>query len=82
MRMIDPMSPLGFRIREFRLARQWSQAQLAEKVGIRQATISGLESGRTRRVDLDTLERIGAALGVDPAALLVNRPRASTKRRT
>jgi transcriptional regulator with XRE-family HTH domain len=74
------MTPLRFHIRDLRTARQWSQAQLAEKAGVRQATISGLETGQTRRVDLDVLERIGAALGVDPASLLVSVPRTSRKR--
>lgn len=78
--MIYPMSPLGFRIRELRLARQWSQAQLAEKVGVRQATISGLETGRTRRVDLDTIDALARALGVQPGELLERVPDRKGKR--
>jgi transcriptional regulator with XRE-family HTH domain len=66
------MSPLTFRIRELRETRGWSQEQLADKSGVRQATISGLETGRIRRVQLDLLERLGAALGVDAASLLVS----------
>ncbi len=69
------MAPLGFRIRELREAKGWSQARLAEEAAIRQATVSGLETGTTRRIDLDTLERLGKALGVEPASLLVSTPR-------
>jgi transcriptional regulator with XRE-family HTH domain len=66
------MSPLTFRIRELRESRGWSQGKLADTAGVRQATISGLETGRIRRVQLDLLERLGKALGVDAASLLVS----------
>ena len=72
---MDVMPSLVFRIRELREARGWSQERLAVQAGIRQATVSGLETGATRRVDLDTLERLGKALGVDPASLLVTTSR-------
>lgn len=47
-----------------------SQAQLAKAAGVRQATISGLETGKSRRIELDLLEKLAAVLGVKPAALL------------
>jgi putative transcriptional regulator len=47
-----------------------TQLQLAEKAGVRQATISELETGKTRRVDLDVLDRLCDALGVEPGDLL------------
>ena len=56
-------------------ARGWSQAQLAEIAGVRQATISELESGGGTSVRFATLERIADALGVD-AALLIEHSRA------
>jgi transcriptional regulator with XRE-family HTH domain len=63
------MSPISLRIRELREARGWSQAELAERAGVRQATISTLETGKARRL-LDVLERIAEALEVAPAKLL------------
>jgi transcriptional regulator with XRE-family HTH domain len=47
-----------------------SQLELADKAGVRQATISELESGKTRRLDFDVLERLAAALGVPATRLL------------
>lgn len=64
------MAPLALRIRELRLAQGLSQAELAERAGVRQATISAMERGQTTRVDLDVLERVGRALGVAPALLI------------
>ena len=68
------MSPLQFRIRELRAAKAWSQAELAERAGTRQATISGLETGQSSRVDLTVLDRIAKALGVTADALVIPAP--------
>jgi transcriptional regulator with XRE-family HTH domain len=65
------MSPLAIRLKEIRLAAGMSQGELAAKAKTRQGTISLLESGKTRRVDLDLLERIAKALGAEPGELLV-----------
>lgn len=66
------MSPIRLRVRELREAKGWTQAQLAEAAGIaRVPTISDYESGRIQRPDLETLDRIAKALGVDPGFLLV-----------
>jgi transcriptional regulator with XRE-family HTH domain len=64
------MSPLQFRIRELRQAKGWSQARLADEAGTRQATISGLETGATQRVELDVLDRVAKALGVKTEELV------------
>ena len=64
---------LTFNLKMHRERKGLSQAQLAKAVGVRQATISGLETGKTRRIDLDVLEKLATALGVKPAALLVKR---------
>jgi transcriptional regulator with XRE-family HTH domain len=63
--------PLRLRIRELRDAKGWSQDELARRAQVRQATISNFERGKTRSVDLDVLDRIAAALRVDPAFLIV-----------
>ena len=66
---------LNLRLKEFRQHRGLSQAQLARMVGVRQATVSGLETGKSRRVELDLLEKLAKALNVKPAALLVDTKR-------
>jgi transcriptional regulator with XRE-family HTH domain len=63
------MSPITLRIRELRQAREMTQAQLAERAGVREATISELETGKSRRL-LDVLEKIARALNVAPGELL------------
>jgi transcriptional regulator with XRE-family HTH domain len=42
----------------------WSQAELAEAAGVDPATISDLETGRTKRPRVPTLLRLAEALGV------------------
>jgi transcriptional regulator with XRE-family HTH domain len=64
------MSPLELRIRELRESAGLSQTALADEVGVSQRAISELETGVTRRVDLDVLERIARVLRVDASQLL------------
>jgi len=64
------MAAIVLRLRELRLARGLSQQELSERAGVRQAAISELESGVRRRIDLDQLERLCLALGVQPGELL------------
>jgi transcriptional regulator with XRE-family HTH domain len=45
----------------------WSQAELAPRSGVPQPTISRIEAGS---VNLDNLERLAAALGVNAAVLI------------
>ncbi len=70
-----PMSTISLRIRELRLARRWSQAQLAARARVRQATISKIESGQLKRLDLKVLDRLATALEVDPGYLIVRASR-------
>ena len=65
------MSPVWLRIRELRDAKRLSQQALGELAGVRQATISELESGKAKRMDFQTLDRLAEALGVEPAELVV-----------
>jgi transcriptional regulator with XRE-family HTH domain len=74
------MLPSHFRIRELRDARSWSQLRLAEEAGIRQAALSGIESGKTRRVDLRLLEQIAGALHVSVRDLFAETGRAKRPR--
>jgi transcriptional regulator with XRE-family HTH domain len=69
--ILDPVTPIAIQLAALRQARGLSQAALGKRARVRQATISGLETGRIRRVDLDILDRIARALDVEPAALIV-----------
>ncbi len=67
------MTPILLRIRELRRARGWTQTELARRAGIRQATVSRLEGNAVSSVNLGVLEKLAAALEVDPGYLLVRR---------
>ncbi len=74
------MSPTVVRLRDLRLAQHLSQAELGRRAKVRQATISALESGKTRRLDLAVLDRLAAALKVQAVALLGWEPGAPARR--
>lgn len=57
------------RLRQTRFERQMSVRDLAARAGMSPSTLSRLERGR-RRLTLDHVDRLAAALGVAPAALL------------
>lgn len=52
-----------------RKKRGWSQAKLAEIIGVEQPTVQRWESGK-RLPDLESLDRLAKALGVTPGSLL------------
>lgn len=58
----------GRRVRELRLARGYSQEELAERSGLHRTYVSSLERGQ-RNVGLDNVHALAAALGVRPAEL-------------
>lgn len=64
------MSPIRLKLKQQREAIGMTQAHLAEQIGVRQATISDLERGKSSRLDLDLLDRLCAALDVQPGDLL------------
>jgi len=75
------VTPIRIRLREIRDEKDLSQQALADLAGVRQATISDLESGNAQGVKFETLERIARALGVEPGDLIERVPalRASRK---
>jgi transcriptional regulator with XRE-family HTH domain len=78
--MLSAVTPLVLRLKEAREAAGLTQSELAEAVGVRQATISDLETGKSRRIELDLLERLGKALGADPSSLIApEKPRRGRK---
>lgn len=56
-------------LKTLRKKRGWSQAELAELVGVEQPTIQRWESGK-RLPDLDKLQTLAEVLGVSPGSLL------------
>ncbi len=72
MKQADPKSTrrvLARRVRSLRKALGLTQEELADRVGLRQAQISELESARNN-IKIDNLHRLAAALGVRPRELL------------
>lgn len=55
---------IGVIIQRARKTRNWTQMQLAERAGLRQATISVIESGE-RPAKLDTILAVLAALDLE-----------------
>lgn len=62
-------SDVGFRIREWRLRRELSQAEVARLAGITQASLSNYENGK-RDLPLTTLLGVARALNVSVGDLL------------
>jgi ribosome-binding protein aMBF1 (putative translation factor) len=62
-------TPLAERIILERAARDWSQAELAERAGVSPSTVALAETGGTK-TSPRTLYRIARALGLDPIELL------------
>lgn len=58
----------GRRVRHLRVARGYSQEELAARSGLHRTYISSLERGQ-RNVGLDNVRALAAALGVRPAEL-------------
>ncbi|WP_025409135.1 helix-turn-helix domain-containing protein [Gemmatirosa kalamazoonensis] len=61
---------IRFRLREVREQRELTQLELAERVGVRQATISDLETGRAKTLRLTLLDALCNALQAEPAELI------------
>jgi transcriptional regulator with XRE-family HTH domain len=66
------MTPITVRLREMRLRRRWSQAELGRRAGVSASTINRAERGETRTLSLDNLEKLARALGVSPRSLLAS----------
>jgi transcriptional regulator with XRE-family HTH domain len=61
-------------LREARQEAGLTQVELAKKSGVSQSTISEIETrGPGGRIDLDVLERLCYALGVEPGDILVRK---------
>jgi ribosome-binding protein aMBF1 (putative translation factor) len=63
-----------------RLQRGWTQARLAEEMGVRQPRIAQIESA-SANFRLDTLDALAEAFGVAPSSLLEGEARQDPRRR-
>lgn len=70
-RTLRRMSPLRIRVRELRETLGLTQAELAERAGIRRATVNRIENARVTAIDLGVLESLAQALGVEPGFLII-----------
>jgi transcriptional regulator with XRE-family HTH domain len=66
---VDPVAQFGINVRSARLARGWTQEDLAEKTGLASDQLSRIERGK-REVRLTTLVRLVRALELTPTELL------------
>ena len=70
-----PMPQVKIRLVDQRKAAGLSQEQLAEMVGMAQAGISRIETGKTSTISLDVLDRLCRALKCEPGDILVRKRR-------
>jgi transcriptional regulator with XRE-family HTH domain len=63
------MATVARNIRRHRQARQWTQAELAARIGVDRVFVTQLE-GATRNVSLVVLERLARVFRVKPDTLL------------
>ena len=63
--------PIGIRVGELAKQQGLTIKALAERAGVAYNTAHALYTGRATRIDLDTLDRICAALGAEPGDLLI-----------
>jgi transcriptional regulator with XRE-family HTH domain len=70
--------PVGENIKELRKDRGLSQGDLAKRVGMSQASLSEIESGRTKFPSSNNLLKIASVLGVDPNYFLGNAEKSSS----
>lgn len=67
----DRMSPLVLRVRELRKALGLTQAEVAERAGVRRATVNRIENAKVTAIDFDVLEKLADVLGVEPGFIIV-----------
>lgn len=79
-RSADAATRLGRALRDSRRAAGWTQAQVADRVGVSQPQISHLERGRGATSTLETWACVGAVVGLRLAAFFEAAPGASLPR--
>lgn len=72
---------IGKRIKEYRLHKEMSMEDLAQKIGKNKATICRYENGNVEKLSINTLKDIAAALDVDTSMLIGCSEKLSEKRK-
>ena len=62
--MRSSKSNIGNKIRNYRLLKSWSQRDLAERAGLSPSHISEIENNNRRNLQITTVKKIAAALGM------------------
>lgn len=57
-------------LEEWRKLRGYSQQELADAIGVRQATVSAIETGAAKMFRLDLLNKLASVLRTEPHKLL------------
>lgn len=70
----EPTTVFGRRLRDARKSKGHTQATLARAIGVRQASISALETGESELPSLRTMTAIEEALGLEPGYFLATDP--------
>lgn len=60
---------IKWRVGELAARKGWGARQLADQAGVDEKTARNIMAGKATRVDLDTIARLSAALGVWPGPL-------------
>lgn len=71
--------PTKFRLAEILAKMGISQSELARRSGVSFPTINAMCTNRSRQVALETLDKIAAALGVEPGDLIVREQKKGKK---
>lgn len=71
------MESMGDRIKQLRIARGMTQAELAKVCGVTKSAVSQWERGSTANIRLQPFLRLLEALGTDPQYLIWGRDRAA-----
>jgi transcriptional regulator with XRE-family HTH domain len=74
------MSPLMLRVRELREALGLTQAELADRARVRRATVNRIENAHVTAIDLEVLDKLADALGVEPGFIIVRAPGETTSK--
>lgn len=69
----DMAKSVGDRIRELRLDRKLSQEQLAKAIGIKQGSLTQLETGKSKAPASKTLTKLARVFEVDPEWLMTGK---------
>jgi DNA-binding Xre family transcriptional regulator len=59
-----------WRLKEIAAPERWNAHTLAEATGLNYMTVHGIWTNKTRRADLDTMEKLARVLKIQPGELL------------